>query len=42
MKKIISILNFLMFLLSARGKIAEEAVEKELVSFKYVGEEDTK
>lgn len=42
MKKIIALLNLVLFLLSASGKIAEEAVEKDLISFDYVGEEATK
>lgn len=40
MKKIIAMFNVLLFLLSASGKIAEDAVEKRLVSFAYIGEED--
>lgn len=42
MKKFIALLNIVLFLLSASGNIAEEAVEKELISFNYVGEEETK
>jgi hypothetical protein len=42
MKKFILLLNLVLFLFSASGKIAEEAVEKELISFDYIGEEETK
>lgn len=42
MKKFILLLNLVLFLLSASGRIAEEAVEKELISFDYIGEEETK
>ena len=38
MKKFIALLNIVLFLLSASGNIAEEAIKEELISFDYVGE----